>query len=112
MTEQKYIDIWTGKVLSIAQWLASLLADQTTPGLIPSIPVKNLNEKIVEVAEVNQQRWLEESGQWLENVDRTRLVLASGEPVQQKSQPSSASVHSGQNKISLCSASGSNSRLK
>ena len=29
--------------------------------------------------------WLEESGQWLENVDRTRLVLASGNPVLQKS---------------------------
>ena len=28
------------------------------------------------VTEVNQQRRLEESGQWLENVDRTHLVLA------------------------------------
>ena len=36
---------------------------------------------IIDVAEVNQQRWLEESGQWLENVD---LVLASGKPVLQK----------------------------
>ena len=34
--------------------------------------------------EVDQQRWLEESGQWLENVDRTHLVLASGKPVLQK----------------------------
>ena len=41
---------------------------------------------IIDVAEVNQQRWLEESGQWLENVD---LVLASGKPVLQKSQQSS-----------------------
>ena len=32
---------------------------------------------IVTVAEVNQQRCLEESGQWLENVDQTHLVLAS-----------------------------------
>ena len=31
--------------------------------------------------EVNQQRWLEESGQCLENVDRTHLVPASGKPV-------------------------------
>ena len=29
------------------------------------------------VPEVNQWRWLEESGPWLENVDRTHLVLAS-----------------------------------
>ena len=27
---------------------------------------------------------LEESGQWLENVDRTQLVLASGKLAQQK----------------------------
>ena len=27
---------------------------------------------------------MEESGQWLENVDRTNLVLASGKPVLQK----------------------------
>ena len=29
-------------------------------------------------------RWLAESGQWLENVDQTHLVLASGKPVLQK----------------------------
>ena len=29
--------------------------------------------------------WLEESGQWLENVDWIHLVLASGKPVLQKS---------------------------
>ena len=29
--------------------------------------------------EVNQQRWLEESRQWLENVDRTHLVPAKGQ---------------------------------
>ena len=33
---------------------------------------------------VNQWRWLEESGQWLENVDPTQLVLASSKPVLQK----------------------------
>ena len=37
-------------------------------------------EKVIDVAEVNQWRWLEESGQWLENVDRTHLILASGQP--------------------------------
>ena len=32
-------------------------------------------------AEVNQRLWFEESGQWLENVDRTHMILASGKPV-------------------------------
>ena len=36
---------------------------------------------MIDVAEVNQRRWLEESGQRLENVDGTHLVLASGKPV-------------------------------
>ena len=45
---------------------------------------KNFRGKFIAVAEVNQRRWLEESGQWLENVDRTHLVLASGKPVLQK----------------------------
>ena len=35
-------------------------------------------EKFVDVAEVNEWRCFEESEQWLENVDRTHLVLASG----------------------------------
>ena len=39
---------------------------------------------MINVAEVNQRRWLEESGQWLENVDQTHLVLDSGKPVLQK----------------------------
>ena len=54
--------------------------------MIPSIPPKNFRGKISDVAEVNQQRWLEESGKWLENVDRTHPVLANGkQPVLQKS---------------------------
>ena len=40
--------------------------------------------KIIDVAEVNQQCRLDECGQWLENVDQTHLVLASGKPVLQK----------------------------
>ena len=40
--------------------------------------------KNINVAEVNQQRRLRESGQWLENVDQTHLVLACGKPVLQK----------------------------
>ena len=44
-------------------------------------------ELIVAVAEVNQRRCLEESGQWLENIDGSNLVLASGKLVHQKSYP-------------------------
>ena len=56
---------------SIAQCLAHLFPDPSTPGLIPSVPQKNSEEKIVNVAEFNQWRCLEKSGQRLENVDRT-----------------------------------------
>ena len=42
-------------------------------------------KKYVHVAEVNQQRCLEESGQWLENVDQTHLELAYVKLVLQKS---------------------------
>ena len=42
-------------------------------------------DKIVNVAEVNQQRCLvEESGKWLVNVDFTHLALAFGKLVPQK----------------------------
>ena len=34
-------------------------------------------EKNIDIAEVNQLRWLEERGQWLENVDRTHLLVTS-----------------------------------
>ena len=54
------------------------------PGSIPSVPPKKFRGKIINVAEVNQRRWLEESGQWQENVDQTHLVLVSGKPAQQK----------------------------
>ena len=37
-----------------------------------------------DVAEIYHWRWLEESGQWLENDDRTHLVLSSGKPVLKK----------------------------
>ena len=42
-------------------------------------------DKIVDVAEVNQRHRLDESGQWLESVYRTHLVLASGKLVRKKS---------------------------
>ena len=47
---------------------------------IPAFPKKFIG-KIIDVAEANLWRWLEDSGQWLENVDRTHLVLASGKPL-------------------------------
>ena len=56
---------------SIAQLLAYLLPDLAAPGSMPSITQKISEEKIVDVAEVNQWRSSEESGQWLENVDPT-----------------------------------------
>ena len=40
--------------------------------------------KIMDVAEINQRRRLEESGQQLENVDQTHLDLASGKLAPQK----------------------------
>ena len=43
-----------------------------------------LEIKFVHLAEINQWRCLEESGQWLENVDGTHLVLASGKLELQK----------------------------
>ena len=56
---------------------AYLHLDPAAPGSISSIPKKFPEEKIVNVAEVNQRPCLEESGQWLENVNQTHLVLAS-----------------------------------
>ena len=61
---------------SIAQWLAYLITDPTTLGSIPIIPQKNSEETIVQV-EVNVWHCLEESGQWLENIDQTHQVVAS-----------------------------------
>ena len=69
---------------SKAQWLSYLLPDPAATSLIPSIPDIFSEEKIVDVAEAYQRRCLEESGQWLENVDQTHLVVASGKPVLQK----------------------------
>ena len=37
-----------------------------------------------QVAEIYSRHWLEESGQRLDNIDRTNLVLASGKLVLQK----------------------------
>ena len=40
--------------------------------------------EIIDVADVNQWRCLEESGQWLENADPSHQIVASGKPVLQK----------------------------
>ena len=48
------------------QWLASIFA---ALGLIPIIPEKFSEEKVIDVNKVNQQRCIDESGQWLESVD-------------------------------------------
>ena len=59
---------------SIAQFLVYLLPDPTARGFIPSKKISE--EKIIDVAEVNQWRWVEESEQWVENVDQTHQVVA------------------------------------
>ena len=61
----------------IAQWLAHLLPDPAAQVRFPA-SLNFLEEKSVNFAELNQQRCLEESRQWLENVDRTHLVFAKG----------------------------------
>ena len=60
------------------------VASPSSPGFDSQFSWNIFRDKIIKFAEVNQRRWLEESGQWLENVDWTYLVLASGKPVQQK----------------------------
>ena len=39
---------------------------------------------MIDVAEINKRHGLEESGQWLENVHQSHLVLACGKLVLQK----------------------------
>ena len=69
---------------SNAQWLAYLLHDPAALGSIPTVTPKIISEeKIVNVTEVNQWRCLEESGQWLESVAQTYLLLASGKLILQ-----------------------------
>ena len=53
----------------------------------PRVPFPAFPKIYFDVAEIYQLRWLEESEQWLENVDRTHPVLAnssSGKLVVQK----------------------------
>ena len=48
--------------------------------------------KIIDVAEVNQLRWLVESVKWLENVDGIHLVVARCKPVLKKLLPAEGSL--------------------
>ena len=64
--------------------VAHMLLAQQPQVWFPAFPQKHYRGKIIDVAEINQHPWLEESGQWPENVDRTHLALASGKPVLQK----------------------------
>ena len=63
--------------------LAYLLLNQQPRVQIPVFP-KKFRGNIINFAEVHQWCWLEESGQKLENDDRTHLVLTSGKPELQK----------------------------
>ena len=60
-----------------------MLPDPAAQGSFLAFP-KIFRGKIVHVAEVNNWHCLEKIGQWLENVDQTLLVLASGTLVLQK----------------------------
>ena len=65
--------------------MVSILASgPNCPGFDSQRSHTNFGGKKFNVAEDSLQRWLEESGQWLENVDQIHLVLASGKPVLQK----------------------------
>ena len=55
------------------------------PGSISSVPLFSLEEEFWVLLKLINVGCLEESGQWLENVDPTHLVLASGKLVLQKS---------------------------
>ena len=46
-----------------------LIMDAAALGSIPSVLIIFSEEKMVDVAEVNQRCCLEKRGQWLENVD-------------------------------------------
>ena len=71
-------------IITIQGHQNTMAPDPAAPGSIYNIEKFFFLGTIVYVAEVNQRCCLEERGQWLENVDRTHLViLASGKPVLQ-----------------------------
>ena len=73
------------KAWGAAKQRGSILASHPrAPSLIPSIPPKKFRGKTINVADIIQWCWLEDSRQWLENVDWTNVVRASGKPSGQK----------------------------
>ena len=60
----------------VAQHKGGILASY--PAAPGSIFQHVFRGKMINVAEVSQPRWFEESGQWLENVDPIHQALASG----------------------------------
>ena len=81
---------------SKGDWIAGRLHScfsPSSPEFNSQCSRKNFRAKNIDVAEVNQLCWVEESGQWLDNVDRTHLVLAGGKPVLQKTK--SITLHQG-----------------
>ena len=79
--ENREVKFW-GQHSTMVRILAS---EPSCPGFDSQHYAKILSDEIIiDIAEVNQRGWLEERGQWLESVDRTHLVLASGKPVLQK----------------------------
>ena len=54
------------------------------PRFDPRHSQKLFEGKMINVSQSHQWRWLEASGQWLENVDRTHLVLDCRKPILQK----------------------------
>ena len=63
-----------------------MLLDPAGPGSIHRVPDIFLEDRIVNFAELNQWCCLEESGQWLENVNRAHLELATGKLALQNTQ--------------------------
>ena len=50
----------------------------------PQVRFSAFPKLYLDIADIYRRRWFEKSGQSLENVDRTPLVLASGKLVLQK----------------------------
>ena len=100
----KLVEKWKLWKMFVAIFQTSILASHPAARVqFPASPIF-FGGKIIDVAWVNQQRWLEESGQWLENVDQTHVVQASGKSVLKKnnqSHPVPGSKHEVRPDVSL-----------
>ena len=72
-----------------------MLPHPSAPSSILSVPEKFSEEQIDNIADVNQLCCQEESGQWLANVVRTHLVLATGKLALQKREAAFLSTECG-----------------